>query len=313
MSQESSLATAAEEICRWMRAHGFTRPTSLAHDNLMHNFPHYVLFENHRALPISLVHVFTSIARRLGYEAHPVAFPYKVLAVVLPRTDGEESIYVDVYDSTNKAILSHAELPSILQAMGLDIQNIPSITQYTEPATSSLMLLRAVKNIVSSLERFTHPNESAHVTAHCAAYCAAVLLTGDRRLVQHLFAGSEGPLDKLITLNRHLRPHLTLGAQEELDLCLQKDTRDSKDLPRTKGRSCILYYVGMPFRHLKYHYIGVIKGWDVCPLFVFAAVHVLLAEPCPSTAVKLVKNGSAGCVSTIFQEEESSHSIILIH
>lgn len=252
-----------------MREYGFTKPSRQLHSDLMHNFLHHVLFERHTALPISLVHVFTSIARRLGYDAHPVAFPHKVLAIILPSEEGGERVYVDVYDSSTKAILSYSQLPSVLENMGLNIQNIVSIAPYTEPARSSLMLLRAVKNIISSLDRYIHPNECEHTTAHCAAYCAGVLLTGDGRLIQHLYDGSEGPLDRPITLKHHLRPHLTLGAQDQLNFCLRTDSQSSRELPRKEGRKDVQYYVGMFFQHKKYDYVGVIKGWDVRQLDLY--------------------------------------------
>ncbi|GJJ09622.1 hypothetical protein Clacol_003845 [Clathrus columnatus] len=227
----------------------------------------YDVTQDQTALPISLVYVFTSVARRLGYNAHPVAFPYKVLAVILPPEEEErgERVYVDVYDSENQAILSYSELPPMLRNMGIDLQSLQGFTsagQYTEPAKSSLMLLRAVKNIISSLHGFMHVYDGDHITAHCATYTAASLLTGDRRLVRHLFDGSEGPLDRLVTLKHSLRPHLPLGAQEELDDCLQAYVRPSKSFPRNKGRINIGYYVGMLFRHKRYDYVGLIQGWD---------------------------------------------------
>lgn len=260
ISQNSPIPVVAEEICRWMREYGFTKPSRHLHNALMHNFLHHVLFEGHTALPISLVYVFTCIARRLGYNAHPVAFPHKVLATILPLEEAEERVYVDVYDSSTRAILSYAELPSILENMGLNIEDTASLAQLTKPAKSSLMLLRAVKNILTSLDRFIHVRE--HTTAHCAAYCAGVLLTRDGQLIQQLYDGSEGPLDRLVTLKHHLRPHLLQGAQDQLDFCLRTDSQSSKKLPKSGGRKNVRYYVGMLFRHKKYEYVGLIKGWD---------------------------------------------------
>ena len=242
-----------------MRQCGFVKTDSISFHHLLNHFPHHVLFEQPATLPISLVYVFVCITRRLGFDAHPVAFPYKVLAVVFPPTGN--AIYVDVFESATRPILSYpSDLIAMLQAMGI---NPEALAEFASPATTATMLLRAVGNIIHSLERIMLLKEGYHMSAHYAAYSAALLVTRNPRIIQTLFSGVWGPLDGAAVLRNALRPGLPAVLREELDLHLTQQQESERNVPRTAGRSRIKYFAGMAFRHIQYEYFAVIKGWDV--------------------------------------------------
>ena len=243
-----------------MRQEGFVGADLTGYHNLLNHFPHRVLFNQQRTLPMSLVYVFVCIARRLGLDAFPVAFPHKVLAVVLPLVG--EPIYVDVFDSATRPILSFSsDLPAMLQSLGIDPA---TLSRWTTPAGTTVMLHRAAANILNSLEMMTTWSQGDHLTAHYAAYCALLLLTRDARLVRALFVGGiGGPLDHEVVLRGALRPILAAGAREQLDLFLAKHAEPEEGAPRSAGRRNVIHFTGMVFRHRTYFYIGLIKGWDV--------------------------------------------------
>ncbi|KAF8591914.1 hypothetical protein K439DRAFT_613944 [Ramaria rubella] len=246
------------QICAWMRQQGFVKADLINYHNLLNHFPHRVLFEQPVTLPISLVYVFVCISRRLGLDARPVAFPHKVLAVVIPAAG--PAVYVDVFESATRPILSYtSDLPFLLQGMGIGPH---ALAQYSAPAPASTMLLRAVGNIIHSLERIMILSEGDQTVAHYAAYCAALLLTGDPRLIQTLFVmGVGGPLDNEVVLKHTLRPGLSAAARDVLDEHLLR-AENNKSSPKITGRRHVMYFTGMVFHHKMYDYVGLTKDWD---------------------------------------------------
>jgi F-box protein 21 len=242
-----------------MRQNGFVKLREPNFLGVLNHFPHRFLFEKPILLPISLVYIFVSISRRLGLNARPVAFPNKVLAMVSPPAG--DAIYVDVFESESRPIVSYtSDLPAMLEDMGLNPSSLP---EYASPATTSTMLLRAARNIIHSLDRVRWRNDADQTLAHDAAYCAALVLTGDARMIPTLFAGLAGPLDEVFVRNV-LRPGLPEAIRDELDLRLTLQEENERYLPKINGRG--QDFTGMMFRHVKYKYLGVIKGWDVSAL-----------------------------------------------
>lgn len=239
--------------------------------NLMNHFPHGVLFEDHVTLPMSLVYVFVCITRRLGLNAHPVAFPQRVLAIVIP-SEGE-SIYIDVFESDTRPLLLYPDLVSILRGMGIDPASAIA-KKYFTPASTAAILLRVVANIFRSLEGFTLWSEDgkAQRLAHYAAYSAALLLTGDPRLVRALFdIRPGGPLDCEVVLKQILGPALPGAARQELDLYLMRRAElATHPLPKppAEGQQKAAYCAGMMFTQKNDSYVSVIIGWNVGTTFI---------------------------------------------
>jgi len=264
VSQAQSLPDKLIQICSWMRQKGFMKTDLINYHNLMNHFPHGVLFEDHVTLPMSLVYVFVCITRRLGLNAHPVAFPQKVLAIVIP-SEGE-SIYIDVFESVTRPLLLYPNLVSMLWDMGIDPASAMA-KKYSTPASTATILLRVVANIFRSLEGFTlwSENRKARRLAHYAACSAALLLTGDFPLVQALFdTRPGGPLDCEVVIKQTLRPALPEATRQELDLYLMRQADIEKyplPTPSAEGQQKA-YCAGMMFIQKDDSYVSVIVGWN---------------------------------------------------
>ncbi|KAF8504263.1 hypothetical protein JB92DRAFT_2967785 [Gautieria morchelliformis] len=255
---ESDPTATVIEICAWMRQRGFVKPNEPSFLHVLNHFPHHFLFEQPVILPIALVYIFVCVSRRLGLNARPVAFPNKVLAMISPPAG--HAIYVDVFESESRPVVSYtSDLPAMLEAMGLDPSTLP---EHASPATTSTMLLRAARNTVHSLDRAMWRNDPDQTSAHDAAYCAALVLTGDARMIPTLFAGLVGPLDGEAVVRNVLRPGLPEAIRDRLDRRLTKQEEYEKYVPKINGRGQVQHFTGMMFRHVKYRYLGVIKGWD---------------------------------------------------
>ncbi|KIJ23351.1 hypothetical protein M422DRAFT_56867, partial [Sphaerobolus stellatus SS14] len=85
----------------------------------------------------------------------------------------------------------------------------------------------------------------------------------DPRFVPILFvSGIGGPLDSEVVLKHALQPALPVVARKELDAYMEKQSENESITPKKSGRGNITYYVGMLFLHRRYHYVGLIRGWD---------------------------------------------------
>ncbi|KAF8528116.1 hypothetical protein BU17DRAFT_38435 [Hysterangium stoloniferum] len=259
IADDSDLEDVATLICSWMRSRGFVKPNMVNYHDIINHFPHHILFVQEMALPISLVYVFVCIARRLGYDAHPVAFPYKVLALISPRNGNP--VYVDVFDSATRPILTYnGDLLHMLETQGFDTNNL---AQYASPAPTAAMLLRTTGNF--RLSRPRSRNDLDRMAARYAACCVALIFSDDARLVEPmLLDGMRGPLDAEVVVRNALRPNVSLAAQQEIDIHLPKPaaTIKEKGEPRLRGRTAVKHHVGTIFRHKTYGYNGLIKSWD---------------------------------------------------
>ncbi|KAG8996107.1 hypothetical protein FRB90_012827 [Tulasnella sp. 427] len=142
-------------ILAWMRDQHFGPAEGERYLALQNNFMHKVL-ESRTSLPLTLVAIFVSIARRLGLDAHPVNFPAHVHACVRVKEhipeDGEEQehLSIDVFHSATQPILTAADLDPILHAMGTTVEQHPELLA---PASTATMVTRAARNIANSLRQ----------------------------------------------------------------------------------------------------------------------------------------------------------------
>ncbi|KAI5122365.1 hypothetical protein M0805_004122 [Coniferiporia weirii] len=116
-------------ICAFMRSQGLDRASPDQFYDFHNSLPHSFLSDRRRSLPISLVFVFVSIAKRLGLQASPLDVPNCVIAVV-------RGTIVDV---------SNAEVHPILRTSEEFNDSIFSVPNQARLTTS--LLERAARNI----------------------------------------------------------------------------------------------------------------------------------------------------------------------
>ncbi|KDQ11128.1 hypothetical protein BOTBODRAFT_35661 [Botryobasidium botryosum FD-172 SS1] len=171
------VAAAAVEICNWMRIQGFDGADSTHYHHLSNNFLHKVLTTHKRTLPMSLVCVFVSIARRMGLDASPVGFPGHVIAHISVPTLREKNptgaerapgcIYVDVFNSRSQPLVA---LPELQHKLALMPDIAENWDEYLVPTQTSKMLVRAAHNIIHSVNHI--PSKMYGWFGHLALYAA---------------------------------------------------------------------------------------------------------------------------------------------
>jgi F-box protein 21 len=288
---DGSLARICTDICAFMRNQGFDDAGRECHHiyyypiyssrapienfhHLFNHFPHRFLSTHRKTIPLSLVYIFVAIARRLGIEASPTDFPHRVMAHVSSPNPAISDIYVDVYGSSTKAILStRDDVPRLLLQAGI---HPDAILQYISPSTSSPMLLRAARNILSSLRMLpleangtNDVSEADCQAAMYASYCVNMLLTGDVQVVHHLVHNlSNFPLDLGPVLHDTfaalLQPTNRRIVMDNCNDAIGTDEKAAKVVNRrSETTEPIKYFIGMVFEHAEQGYLGCIKGWEV--------------------------------------------------
>ena len=228
-------------------------------NNAMNNFPHAYLTSTKETMPICLVHIFTAIATRLGLNVSPINFPGTVLAHVLPRHEGAEPIIVNasVANPTNFILNTQISLQGI---------HLAAHFQSLQPCTGLRMLLRASRNILSSLMNHDVPLSVLHPSL-LLSICVHLLFQADNDILDRLFSDVYlQALDCILLLGR-LAPSLTERCQAKVRLrcqtVLDEEAAEELKIRRRTGKPVIKYFVGMAFVHARYKYIGFIYGWDV--------------------------------------------------
>lgn len=223
------------------------------HD-VMNQFPHTYTTTHKKSIPLSLVHVFVSISRRLGIPASPVNFPGTVLARVPSLSVEENPVIVNLFatDVERSIVESH---------------NASSLS----PCGSFPMLLRASRNILSSFR--TSPDTTGYTAqASMSAATTIQLLSGlDEQLITPMFFNIDAlPTDYATLFLDKLAPNVTNRCR----MLLENHCNHLLDLETTaaevthcrsiyKTTRPIKYFVGMVFKHIQNEYIGCITGWDV--------------------------------------------------
>ena len=104
------------------------------------------------------------------------------------------------------------------------------------------------------------------------------MLTHDLRLVQVLFvSGVGGPLDSEVVLRYALKPALPVVVANQMDIFLERQAESERAQLSGERREGVAFYVGMLFKHRKFHYLGLIKDWDVSGLCFVKQFAVLIS------------------------------------
>ncbi|KAJ7207393.1 hypothetical protein B0H12DRAFT_1158814 [Mycena haematopus] len=258
----SDLPDICTNICQFMHEQGFGAVEPTRFYDISNHFPHLYLTTNKRSIPISLVHIFVSIARHLGISASPVEFPARVLAHVSSPA-GSDDFLVDVYASDTKAIVSlrNDDVPIMLMRLGIPPDHL---SQYVSPCGATPMLLRAARNILASFR-----NDASRSTAQSAIYaavCIYLLLTNEIQLVAHMLSHVDLEPLYCATFLADMLPLLRAGGQSQLAnscrIALELEQQEAALVHSRTAQAQITHYVGMVFEHRIYHYVGCITGWD---------------------------------------------------
>ena len=225
----------------------------------MSNFPHAFLTTNKQTLPISLVHIFTAIATRLGLNASPINFPGTVLAHVLPRHEAAEPI-----------IVNPSHLPNIIPNSRINnATHLPAIAPQFHPCTGLPMLMRASRNILSSIMS-VHVRQSILHPSLLLSICVHLLFQVDDDILNRLLADAYLQAWDCIFLLDRLAPSLMSRCRSMIgahcQIVLDAEAAAEVNIHSRSGVS-VKYFVGMAFVHARYKYVGFIYGWDVSPSF----------------------------------------------
>ncbi|KAL4070645.1 YccV-like-domain-containing protein [Scleroderma citrinum] len=262
-------------ICDFMWEKGF-RPadqTLTGFHNLNTRFPHWFLSTHKDTIPISLVYIYVCIARRLSILAAPINFPDRVLAVISSPDSKVPNIFLDVYGSQSRPLLSiDQDIPRLLTCAGLRPE---FMVRYLQPASTTSMILRAAGNVLTSFSLLPQLNSTVReADSYAALYSALVanlvFMNDPRFLSNFIYRVNQFPLDSLVVLQDALAPILDQPIRSHLIECCHR----LREAERQETQSTILrlgllsppkYFVGLVFRHAKYNYIGYVYGWDpVC-------------------------------------------------
>lgn len=237
--------------------------------DILNHFPHAYLTSNKRTLPIALVHVFVSLARRLGLDASPINFPEKVLChVQSPRGDGPYHINTFVTDPEKcvvglQDVGQHLSNPHLLGSI-----SPTHLSQYLEPADSPSMLLRAARNILISYSNFQFiPYD---VGQHCLylALVVHLMFPSDVAVIAQILGILDvRPVNCETLLLGKLAPLLPFPMKALLEShckgVLEDEAQQAATMHLRSASHPVQYFIGLPFRHRRYGYTACIIQWDV--------------------------------------------------
>ena len=237
----------------------------------MINFPHAYLTTNKQTLPICLVHIFTAIATRLGLNASPINFPSVVLAHVLPRHEAAaEPIIVNASHPTN--IILNSQINNATTHFPATVNTtLPPF----QPCTGLLMLMRACRNILSSLMSIHDVPSSVRHPSLLLSICVHLLFQIDDdtldRVLAHAYLQAWDCIFLLDSLAPSLMPRCQGIIRSRCQTVLDGEVAAELNI-RSRTGIAVKYFIGMAFVHARYKYIGFIYGWDVSVSFFFLVI-----------------------------------------
>lgn len=255
--------------------------------------------ENHLSLPLISVAIFCCVSSRLGIDAQPCGFPFHVLAIIKPpighSLDEEAaqageiypSIYLDPFRSGQEIEVQN--LVAQLRSMG-----VPSWQHqaFLGASTTTEIVIRCAKNIITSVQALPRQHGADPIsTVHSfpemdgalyAALWSLVILSGGAGVATEQAATEprsrympffvekmqKSYLMDVSLIDEHVVPLMNDIAQRESLIDMMRVIRRSDNAPHSvKERTADLrekvrYSVGQLFHHKRYHYQGIITGWD---------------------------------------------------
>jgi F-box protein 21 len=267
-----------------------------SYHDLQNNFIGIALLgPDHASLPLISAAIFSSVAKRLGLNAHPCAFPFHVLSIihaptgqdlhgnVVPANAPHETMYVDPFQSTEE--VSVEDLLKELKQMGTATTTHATYLGATAPPE---MVLRTGRNILNSVQHLNTQAGGFGTRSRLAvpdvdnAFYAALwgsIMIGDnnevayrrrRNYLQHIIQHFESHNPNDVSLvEKYIMPLFEGHEEHEQLRDIVRATKGTDMMPKTSKRRTpeiahdVKYKIGQVFRHKRYQYEGVITGWDV--------------------------------------------------
>ncbi|KAF8632957.1 hypothetical protein AX15_001559 [Amanita polypyramis BW_CC] len=254
-------------ICLFMYSQGFGVAEPRLYRKMLNHFPHSYLITNKRTLPISLVHVFIAISRRIGIGASPVNFPGTVLVNV--ATENPQSPNIIINPSTMDPATCVMNIPVDIEAITSDLPvPVDSLPGFLVPSKAKAMLRRASHNILFAFQEDIDVDFSQWQPAMFAAVTAQFLLQTELPFLRVLVESFRGLtiLDCSTFILNKLAPMVSQPYRDLLEQrCdpIKNEEAIVAGIRRTRlGSVTVRYFVGMVIRHIRYGFVGCIIGWD---------------------------------------------------
>lgn len=273
---DSNTSEKSMKLILWMWDQGFTGAPHDRYHAFKNVFIGITIRCNRTAIPLTLVAIFCALARRVGLKAYPCGYPGRVLAIVEDQ-DAMDYRYYDIFCGPGTD--PRNDRATLLEGLPSDLLG---------PASTSLMVVRAAKNIVNTLQlpdeiRERLNEEYTEICEHSTFYAALTAMV--------VLRSGFGPVSVMVV--QHMTHQIPAGfpmdvrflEEELLPLIIEPDSRrllenvcgalrTEDSTPRTVSRrNCpenkrVLHRVGTIFKHRRYPYSGVIFGWtNTCQPF----------------------------------------------
>jgi len=233
--------------------------------NPLNQFPHAIMRpESRKTIPMGLVYVYTSVARRLGIRASPTNYPGKVLCHIDPIDPEQTEMLFDVCGQSPPLIFTSRDLRQMLVDIGLR-PDMPA--EIIRPCKVGTILHRAAANTIIAVRWNQRRSVGAFTEDHAwcsyAAFCISLLQSQDNQILSQIMDSK--PLDALAVLNDVVCPALNAPARDILAKHCEKLVETDEEFARTvwprTGERPVMYFVGLIVQHTKYEYAGCIIGW----------------------------------------------------
>ncbi|EKM61317.1 uncharacterized protein PHACADRAFT_82095, partial [Phanerochaete carnosa HHB-10118-sp] len=260
--QDYDFWTIIEEIREAIHNQGFSIATNADFYRVMNQFPHFFLRpEGRSSIPMSLVYVFVAVARRLGIQASSTNFPGVVQAHIQPP-NGERAKLLDMRGNEPPLEFPNSRHHHFWPVM------LQSQDECSRPAPPALMLTRACNNIQMFMQQeiVTGAPQSAEI--HDSAFYAGsswIMIEGE---AGHIIPSppDSKPLDfgavLLDTLCPLLPPVTRPAISAHYERIIEDDEARARSVKLRSNFPALKFFVGLPFMHRRYDYLGVIYGWD---------------------------------------------------
>jgi len=247
-----------------LRDMGFRNAEGTDFYDLLNQFPHALMRENHRrTIPMSLVYVFVSVSRRLGVRASPTNFPGKVLCHIAPADPQGHEMLFDLCGNAPPFVFSSNEPQRMLLDVGLPMDARHDLIR---PCRVGTILHRAAANLIIAVRWNQRRTKSAFTEKYAwcsyAAFSVVLLESQDNQILSHIMDSK--PLDALAVLADVVCPALIPSTCASLTKHCMELVQSDEDYAKTlwvRSEHTIKYFVGMIVRHSLYDYIGCIIGW----------------------------------------------------
>ena len=292
----------ASTLALYLRKQGFQGVSDTSYRALRNSFIGLVLQSpNHQSLPLISVAIFCALAQRIGLDARPCGFLFHVYCLVYAPAqhtlDGEyapsrttlDSMYLDPFRSSDE--VHQGDLLRVLRDMGI---NSADHSTFLSDTTTREMVLRTARNIMNSVRTIRAAQTGVHgiSTVWLDAYPdmdSAFYSTIWAMLL--LEPGNEGGAPHQASARRrqylpYLLEHFQTHAAWDVALLEQYvipmfynlpegqrllqfvqsmhqiDTLRRPVIRRTAQTRHVQFRIGTLFHHKRYHYEGVVTGWD---------------------------------------------------